>query len=158
MPTASPGRISRSKVSEPVYFYTPDRPFGEFSNFSKHGVEMDGLWWPTVEHYFQAQKFDDPGYREIIRTSGPAKRAAELGRSRAVPIRADWEAVKVEIMRNAVLKKFQTHPALKTLLLSTGDRPLVENAPGDYFWGCGQDGSGRNELGRILEAVRDQLR
>jgi ribA/ribD-fused uncharacterized protein len=72
-------------VIEPVYFYTPDGPYGEFSNFSKHGVEMDGLWWPTVEHYFQAQKFDDPKYRETIRSAGPAKRAAELGRSRADP-------------------------------------------------------------------------
>ncbi len=61
-------------------------------------------------------------------------------------------------MQVAVLKKFQTHPALQVLLLSTGDQPLVENAPGDYFWGCGQDGSGRNELGRILEHVRDMLR
>jgi ribA/ribD-fused uncharacterized protein len=75
-----------------------------------------------------------------------------------VPIRADWEAVKVGIMQAVVLKKFQTHPALKALLLSTGDRPLVENAPGDYFWGGGQDGSGRNELGRILETVRQHLR
>ena len=60
----------------------------------------------------------------------------------------------MDIMRHGVRKKFQTHPALRILLLDTGQRPIVENAPGDYFWGCGQDGSGQNWLGKILEEVR----
>jgi hypothetical protein len=28
----------------------------------------------------------------------------------------------------------------------------------DGYWGCGPDGNGLNKLGRILMAVRDQLR
>jgi hypothetical protein len=44
------------------------------------------------------------------------------------------------------------------VLLGTGDEELVENAPGDYYWGCGADGSGRNMLGRILMEVRSGLR
>ncbi len=142
---------------EPVYFYTPAEAFGEFSNFARFGVELDGQWWPTVEHYFQAQKFDDERYRQTIRLVSDPKRAATLGRSRDVPIRKDWEEVKVEVMRRAVEKKFATHPALRELLLSTAGRDLVENAPGDYFWGCGQDGSGQNWLGRILREVRTKL-
>jgi N-glycosidase YbiA len=144
-------------VIDPVYFYTPQEPYGEFSNFSRHGIEMDQIWWSTVEHYFQAQKFADPAYREKIRLTATAKQAAALGRSRAVPLRPDWEDVKVEIMHRAVLKKFKTHPALRSLLLQTGVRPIVENAPGDYFWGCGQDGSGQNWLGKILEDVRKEI-
>jgi len=50
-----------------IYFYTTNNEFGEFSNFSKHGVELDGLWWKTTEHYFQAQKFLDQEYKEKIR-------------------------------------------------------------------------------------------
>ena len=39
-----------------AYFYTPrEQPYGCFSNFSRHGATMDGVWWPTVEYYFQAQ-------------------------------------------------------------------------------------------------------
>lgn len=143
--------------SGPLYFYTTGEAFGEFSNFARSGVELDGQWWPTVEHYFQAQKFDDERYRQTIRTVSDPKRAATLGRSRDVPIRKDWEEVKVEVMRRAVGKKFTTHPALRDLLLSTVGRDLVENAPGDYFWGCGQDGSGQNWLGRILQEVRAKL-
>ena len=133
-------------------------PFNEFSNFSRHGVELDGLWWPTVEHYFQAQKFEDAQYQEEIRTAHGPKQAAELGRSRSVPLRADWEQVKDEVMAKAVLQKFRTHGLLRELLLSTGEKPIVENAPGDYYWGCGKDGSGLSRLGQILEQVRKQLR
>ena len=43
-------------------------------------------------------------------------------------------------------------------MLSTGEKVIVENAPGDYYWGCGKDGSGLNRLGQILEQVRKELR
>lgn len=119
---------------------------------------MDGLWYQTVEHYFQSQKFEDPERRETIRGAHTPKAAAELGRSRDVAIRGDWEETKVEIMKEAVLRKFRTHGGPRALLLSTGDEPLIENAPGDYFWGCGKDGTGQNCLGRILEEVRELLR
>ena len=60
-------------------------------------------------------------------------------------------------MYQAVRAKFETHPALKTLLLSTGTEEIIENAPGDYYWGCGKDGSGKNRLGHILMRVREEL-
>ncbi len=141
-----------------IYFYTQTQPYGEFSNFSPHGIEIDGQWWPTVEHYFQAQKFEDGVYRERIRRAITPKDAAHLGRGRAIPLREDWESVKEDVMRSAVQKKFETHPALRAMLLSTGNEAIVENAPGDFYWGCGADGTGLNRLGQILEAVRATLR
>ena len=141
-----------------IFFYTKTDAYGEFSNFSKHGIEVDGLWWPTVEHYFQAQKFEDKEYQEKIRTAQSPKQAAELGRSRKVAIREDWETVKEEIMFRAVLKKFKTHPKLSELLLFTGNQNIVENAPGDYYWGIGKNGTGLNKLGEILVSVREQLK
>ncbi len=118
---------------------------------------MDGLWWATTEHYFQAQKFEDAAYQQKIRNAHSAKEAASLGRSRELPIRADWEQVKDEVMYRAVLKKFQTHKDIRELLLSTGIEEIVENAPGDYYWGCGKDGTGLNKLGKILQRVRAEL-
>jgi predicted NAD-dependent protein-ADP-ribosyltransferase YbiA (DUF1768 family) len=44
------------------------------------------------------------------------------------------------------------------VLLSTGETPIVENSPIDYYWGCGADGTGENRLGAILMDVRDTLR
>lgn len=141
-----------------IRFYTKNEPFYELSNFSPNGVEMNGLWYPTVEHYFQAQKFNDADYQEKIRTARTPKDSKTLGLSRQIPIRPDWEEVKDEIMFEACLKKFQTHKVLKELLLSTGDEELIENAPMDYYWGCGSTGVGQNKLGKILMRVREQLR
>ena len=142
-----------------IYFYSTVDEYGEFSNFSRHGFELDGKYWPTSEHYFQAQKFigTDDEYVERIRMAKTPKYAAELGRSRKYPLRADWENIKDDIMRRAVLAKFRAHEALRERLLATGDEDIVENAPGDYYWGCGADGSGKNMLGLILMEVRKTL-
>jgi N-glycosidase YbiA len=143
----------------PIYFYS-DRevPYGCFSNFSKHGFVLDELWWKTSEHYFQAQKFVGTPYLEQIRSVATPKDAANLGRKRTLPLRSDWEQVKDKIMLRAVLCKFRSHADIREILLATGDESIVENAPGDYYWGCGKDGTGRNQLGLTLMHVRDILR
>lgn len=142
-----------------IYFYTPrEQPYGCFSNFSRHGVDLDGAWWPTTEHYFQAQKFTDASYMERIRAASSPKQAAELGRSRKMPLRPDWEKVKDAVMLKAVQRKFELHAEIRAILLSTGEEELIENAPGDYYWGCGADGTGRNQLGKTLMVVRATLR
>lgn len=141
-----------------VYFYSQVDAYAEFSNFAPFGVAIGGVWWPTVEHYFQAQKFDDPNYREKIRRASRPKDAKALGMTRQLPLRPDWEDVKDGLMLEAVRTKFRTHEKLAKLLLSTGERMIVENAPMDAYWGCGPDGKGLNKLGKILMSVRDELR
>jgi hypothetical protein len=144
-----------------IYFYSDrEQPYGCFSNFSRHGFELDGYWWPTSEHYFQAQKFVDTDrlWFDKIREVKMPKDAANMGRDRRHPLRQDWEEVKDEIMQQAVLQKFSTHADIREILLNTGDELLVENARNDYYWGCGADGSGKNKLGEILVIVREILR
>lgn len=142
-----------------IYFYVErEVPYGCFSNFSAHGFMLDDLYWRTSEHYFQAQKFVGSIYLEKIRELKAPKDAANMGRNRALPLRSDWEQVKDAVMRRAVLQKFQSHEDIREILLATGDELLVENAPGDYYWGCGKDGSGKNKLGEILMDVRGVLR
>jgi N-glycosidase YbiA len=143
----------------PIYFYSTRDEYGCFSNFSRHGFELDGLWWETSEHYFQAQKFvtTDRDWFEKIREVKTPKDAAKMGRDRSHLLRSDWEQVKDSIMQQAVLRKFGTHADIREILLATGDELIVENAPGDYYWGCGKDGSGKNKLGQILMAVREIL-
>ncbi len=144
----------------PIYFYLPRDEWGWLSNFSPHGVELDGAFWPTVEHYFQAAKFveTDPAHAALIRRASKPRFAARLGRDRGHPLRRDWEQVKDDIMRRAVQRKFSVHAELTRLLLDTGDEPLVEASPVDFYWGCGGDGTGLNRLGVILMEVRAELR
>ena len=147
--------ISESRID----FYRAGDAYGEFSNFFSRTIYIDGVSWPTTEHYFQGLKFtDDPDYMEEIRRAKNARTAASLGRSRAHPLREDWEEVKDDVMYVAVKAKFSQHQELKDLLLSTGEARLVEHTGNDAYWGDGGDGSGRNMLGLTLMRVRDELR
>ena len=142
-----------------IYFYSGrEKPYGCFSNFSPHGFVLDGVYWPTSEHYFQAQKFAGTPHADQIRQVKTPKDAAKMGRDRKRPLRPDWEQVKDDIMGKAVLCKFETHADIRDILLSTGNELIVENSPIDYYWGCGADGSGKNRLGQILMEVREILR
>lgn len=141
-----------------IYFYSTTGDYGCFSNFSRHGFELDGKYWRTSEHYFQAQKFAGTEFEEKVRLAPSAKEAANLGRRRDFPLRSDWEQVKDDVMRRAVLKKFETHADIREVLIATGDQELVENTRGDYYWGCGKDDTGKNMLGIILMEVRATLR
>lgn len=141
-----------------IYFYKINDEYGCFSNFSHYGFELDGKWWMTSEHYFQAQKFCGTEYEEIIRLLDNPMKAAEMGRNRSLPLREDWEQVKDDVMRKAVYAKFSQNNELKDILLKTGSEDIIENTSNDYYWGCGTNGSGSNMLGIILMEIRDKLK
>jgi ribA/ribD-fused uncharacterized protein len=141
-----------------VFFYRESDPFGGFSNFSAHEVEVDGVVWPTSEHYFQAMKFphDPKRQRRILqaRTPGRAKRIAWEPKAK---IRSGWDSARDEVMLRVLRLKFLQHPDLAQELLSTGREQIVEQAQNDSYWGCGRDGKGKNMLGRLLMRVREEL-
>lgn len=149
----------RQAATESIEFYSPSNgDYGPFSNFSRHIVRLDGKIWPTSEHYFQAMKFEGTSIESKVRkASGPGE-AARLGRDRSNPLRKDWESVKGNVMRKAVYAKFTQHDDLRKLLLSTGDKKLVEHTERDSYWGDGGDGSGKNMLGVILMETRTRIR
>ena len=141
-----------------IRFYRVEDAYGAFSNFAPYPIALDGETWPTSEHYFQAQKFLDPAHQAAIRRQRSPMIAARMGRSRQRPLRADWEVVKDDVMRRAVLAKFTQHAALRDRLLGSGEATLVEHTANDAYWADGGDGSGLNRLGQILMEVRAQLR
>ena len=147
-------------MSRPIQFYSQTDEYAELSNFAPFGFEEDGVYWPTVEHYFQAQKFPLPEgvvQRERIRRAPSPKQAKSLGRARTPAIRADWDDVRDDVMRHALRRKFE-RPELRERLLATGQSPLIESSPFDFYWGAGRDGSGENRLGALLMELRAKLR
>ncbi len=113
--------------------------------------------WATVEHAFQAMKTSNEGEIEGIRLAKNPEQAKKMGRR--VKLRLDWEQVKVGIMEDIVMAKFQQHPSLARKLVATGDTILKEgNSWGDAIWGVDhRTGRGRNLMGRILMEIREEL-
>ncbi len=136
--------------------------YGEYSFLSNFHPSVITVSWdgeefqaPTVEHAFQASKMITTlNFKSIIEAKHPAE-AKKLGRN--LRKRPDWDMIKVDVMTELTRKKFQI-PELKSLLLQTGNKLLIEgNNWGDMFWGMTQEG-GENWLGKILMDVRKELR
>lgn len=146
-------------ANSPVRFYDLHAPYGEFSNFYAAPIVLDGHTWPTTEHYFQAQKYksDPTHYHNVMKLANP-REAFDYVRTHKSAVRSDWASVKDDVMFKACMAKFEQHHKLTELLLSTGDRILIEHTTKDSYWGDGGDGSGRNQLGITLMRVRDHLK
>lgn len=145
-------------TEEIIKFYSEKAEWGEFSNFALYPLKINGKTWATSEHYFQAQKFENKTYQEKIRKSPSPMKAAELGRSRKVKIKRNWDRMKDNVMYDVVLAKFTQHEELKEKLLQTGNAILIEHTENDSYWGDGGDGNGKNRLGKILMKVREKLK
>lgn len=137
-----------------------ENEFEFLSNFSKSEIILDGIIYPTVEHFFQAMKTKDPIQRAEIAAAPTPGKAKRLGRH--VQLRSDWEEVKEQIMEDGLRLKF-ADPELKAKLLATGDKYLEEgNTWHDNYWGvcycidC-QDIMGKNHLGKLLMKLRSEF-
>lgn len=139
-----------------IWFYSKATNFEWLSNFSDHPIELDGLQWPTVEHYYQAQKFlGNQKLVDAIRgaVSGPIAKKT----SQEWPPRPDWFAVRDGVMRRAIRAKFMQHADLRLLLLSTDQAELVHESETDEYWGRLRSGPGGNQLGCLLMQLRIEL-
>lgn len=137
-----------------------DGEFAFLSNFYDSPISDGRMIMPTVEHYFQAAKADSMYDYIAIATAATPGQAKRAGRK--VVLRHDWEDVKMNVMREALRKKF-SDPELKAKLLATGDQHLEEgNTWHDNFWGvchcdrC-QDVMAHNHLGKLLMELRTEL-
>lgn len=145
-------------MTELQFFDARDATTGFLSNFCRSEFALDGASWPTVEHYYQAQKFQDDVHVERIRQAATPRDAKNMGQARDVTMRADWGTHRMTAMLRALTAKFTQHVLLQQKLMMTGDVILVEASPHDGFWGNGPDGRGENRLGYLLDSLRDQLR
>lgn len=129
------------------------------SNFAEAEVWFDGLRFKTVEHGYVAAKTHNKALRFEVSGIPTAGQAKQFGRS--LPIRPDWDEVRVDVMRSLLKQKFSI-PEYREKLWATGDAELIEgNVWHDKFWGvcicedCG--GKGENQLGKLLMEIREGL-
>jgi len=145
-------------MAAPIEFSSKSADYAFLSNFYPAPFTLEGAEWPTVEHWFQAAKFPgDQEFQERIRDALNPVVAKRLGRTRRLTFRADWEEVKEAVMRKGLQAKFSQNSTLSKALLATGDRPLIERASWDSYWGSGPKGRGKNRMGFLLMEVRSAL-
>ena len=133
---------------------------------------VDEKEYKTAEHWMMAEKaklFNDMEIFEKILLAKSPGEAKALGRKVRKFNNKIWEANRSEIVKQGNLHKFSQHEDLKTFLLNTGERVLVESSPVDFIWGIGlakdaegienpHNWRGPNLLGFVLVEVRDELR
>lgn len=144
-------------TTEPIMEFRGNYAF--LSNFWMAHFEYEGIQWLSAEAAYQAMKIEDALVWKYMAglTAGDAKKYGKR-----LNIRKDWNDIKIRKMTDVVFCKFSQNDYLKTMLLDTGDREIIEgNNWGDTYWGkinTNGEWHGRNELGRILMYVRDVLR
>ena len=140
-----------------VGFY--NREFFCLDNFSSFGFDYNGVYYPTVEHAYQAAKFLDsaPQIAKDIVESYSAHDAQKIAYANKDKQRKDWEEVKLKIMERLLRLKLEQNPYVRKKLLQTVNYLICEDSPKDSFWGIGPNRDGRNELGKLWMKLRDEL-
>ncbi|AMA48116.1 MULTISPECIES: NADAR family protein [Flavobacterium] len=142
-----------------------------FSQWWQSSFTVDGIVFPTAEHWMMAQKAklfnDDEMFDKIIHAKSPAQ-VKQFGRQVRGFDQKIWEDNRFEIVVQGNYHKFSQNEALKEFLLNTNNRVIVEASPVDKIWGIGLTGddpkannpktwNGLNLLGFALMEVRDIL-
>ena len=141
----------------PMPFSSKSPEFGWLSNFSAHGFTIDDVRWASVEHFYQARKYAGTEIADRIRKAESPLKARKIAQDRSLVPRNDWDAVKEDVMRQALEAKFTQNRRLWERLVATGDEELIHASESDLFWGKNRDGLGDNRLGVLLMEVRRAL-
>ena len=157
-----------------VYFWKQDeKPYGVLCQwFPSRFTDKEGTVWENMEQYIMAMKAkefkDNASYDRIRRENNP-KTCKAIGREVAHFNDKVWKKKAPMLAYIGNCMKFEQNPALKRVLLSTGDRPLYEASPYDKIWGIGLDAEqaanwdpkhefpGTNLLGKALMKVRTRF-
>lgn len=141
-----------------IYFYKEFGPLGYLANYSNHGFYKDGIYYKTVEHFYQSKKFLNLNLQNKVINAETPKEASNIGRDRNNKLRDNWINIKKDIMLDGVLEKFRQNKDILVRLLNTGNEEIIENTIDEYYWGCGKDKSGQNNFGKILVEARRILK
>eukprot|EP00756_Hemistasia_phaeocysticola_P015236 Hpha_TRINITY_DN15393_c1_g6::TRINITY_DN15393_c1_g6_i1::g.87350::m.87350 len=149
--------LSTDSVGPPVRFYGFAGEWGQLCSFWPSEFEVRGHQYPSLEHFFQAMKFEGTFHADQVRRAPTPEDARARGKDRTRPIRPDWDAVKDSIMLEGLRNKFSQDLDCQAVLTGTGSRKLLFSDSNDDYWGIGPGGMGKNKLGMLLMSVREEL-
>lgn len=142
------------------------------SQWHKAHFVIDGIPYNCCEQFMMSEKArvfgDAEALRKILAAANPRTQKA-IGRDVRTFDPDLWSGVCRGIVYTANLARFSQDDEVKSLLLATGEKTIVEASPTDSIWGIGlaQDDPravdptqwcGTNWLGVALMQVRDVIR
>jgi len=141
------------------------------SQWYESNFEIDGIHYPTAEHYMMAEKArlfnDSEALKKILESKHPGD-AKKQGRTVKGYQDDVWKKHRFNIVVCGNQAKFSQNEKLKEFLINTNDRVLVEASPHDRVWGIGLEQTnpdaensakwrGLNLLGFALMKVRTEI-
>lgn len=141
-----------------IEFYKEFGELGYLANYSNHGFTKNGVFYKTVEHYYQSEKFDDPEIKNKIINAPTPKEASNIGRDRSNIRKDNFKDIKNQVMFEGILEKFRQNRDIAFKLIETRNREIAEATIDEYYWGIGKDKSGKNVIGDILVRVRERIK
>lgn len=150
-----------------IVFRKTKEKFGGLSNMaSGFPLEVNGIKIRSSEALYQVCRFPyHPEIQKLIIQQRSPMTAKMKGKPHREKTRPDWLTARINIMRWCLrVKLAQNWDKFSSLLLETGDKPIVEDSRKDDFWGAkmvDKDKSslvGMNVLGRLLMELREELK
>lgn len=134
-------------------------------------VDTNGVAYNCCEQWMMHSKanyFGDLETAERIMATQDPKEQKKLGREVKNFNEYAWNTIADLVVYSANFAKFSQNDELKTLLLATGTKQIVECSPYDRIWGNGLDitttlatpekeWKGCNRLGKAIMRVRNNL-
>jgi len=139
-----------------IDFYKEFGPLGYLANYSNHGFFEDGIFYKTVEHYYQANKFNKGDLFDKIISADTPKEASNIGRDRNNIRREDFD--KLKVMYQGLYLKFTQNKDIRSKLIETRNNTIREMTVKESYWGVGPNLDGENHIGQLLMEVRNNIK
>ena len=164
-----PDQLCTPTNGDKVAFFTLN---SKLSNHYRCSFTVNGLNFKSVEQYFmfcKAKEFGDKASFTAIMNAKDATSAKAIG-ARIKNFDSEvWMKVRDGHMRKGLMAKFNQNEELKSFLMGTGKKILIEGNPHDTYWAAGLHihdkdiwnplkWKGKNQLGTLLNEVRDNLK
>jgi hypothetical protein len=143
-----------------------------FSNFHPATFTVDGVNYNCTEQFYHVQKAecfkDDERAAKMMKLNDPVA-IMHLGKHVSNFDQKIWEQTRRGVMLRGNMAKYKQNPHLRKVLLSTGDKELMESSPHDTYWGTGiglrskfalnsLTFRGQNHMGQTLTIVREHMK
>ena len=163
-----PTKLATQETEKLVKFFRRASPL---SNFHPSPIQIDGVKYSCVEQFYQSCKArafsDDVSEAQIMATNDP-HRCYIIGQNIKGFKEDTWRQSCDAMMEKGLIAKFSSSERLKSILLNTQNKTIVECNGRDTYWGIGLYSSnklsdnpeawkGQNKLGTLLMKVRSDL-